>query len=140
MKLNACGVIVREAWLRTPSVRSSVMLDAFVIMPNHFHAILWLTEERDRPASAEARFGSSVAGSLAVIVGQFKGIVTRRVNQLRGTPGAAVWQRNYFERIIRTEDELNQTRHYIEENPSDWLQDPYGTPPRAQDHRTSGLT
>ena len=64
---------------------------------NHFHAILWLT--RDRPASAEARFGSSVAGSLAVLVGQFKGFVTRRVNQLRGTPGAAVWESNYFKRI-----------------------------------------
>lgn len=63
-------------------------------------------------------------GSLAAIVRSFKSITARRINRIRGTPGAAVWQRNYYERIIRDEDELSRIRLYIRDNPAKWADDP----------------
>ena len=59
-------------------------------------------------------------GSLGTIIGSFKSGVTRHINELRGMPGAKVWQRNYYERIIRNEDELNRIREYISNNPANW--------------------
>jgi REP element-mobilizing transposase RayT len=61
-----------------------------------------------------------VAGSLATIIGQFKSVATKRINRMRRTPGETVWQRNYYERVVRTEDELNHIRHYIDGNPAHW--------------------
>jgi putative transposase len=54
---------------------------------------------------------------------QFKSITTKCINQMRGTPGATVWQRNYYERVIRDEDELNGVRQYIFYNPANWADD-----------------
>ena len=63
-------------------------------------------------------------GSLAAIVRAFKPISTKRVNRIRGTPGGPVWQRNYYERVIRNEDELGRIRQYIRDNPAKWADDP----------------
>jgi putative transposase len=118
--LNEYGRIVQEEWLRTPIIRSYAAVDSFVVMPDHFHGILVLSDDQ-RPASCgEDKSGKRLAGSVGVIVGQFKAAVTKRINRVRGTPTAQVWQRNYFERIIRTEDELNMTRKYIEGNAAHW--------------------
>ncbi len=62
-------------------------------------------------------------GSLGVIIRAFKSAVTKRINQMRGTPGAPVWQRNYYEHIIRNENSLNRIRQYIETNPLRWMMD-----------------
>jgi putative transposase len=56
-------------------------------------------------------------------VGAFKSIVTKRINQIRDTPGAPVWQRNYYERIVRDERGLNAVRKYIQNNPVNWKSD-----------------
>ena len=61
--------------------------------------------------------------SLGSIIGQFKSNATRRINASRGAPGGPVWQRNYYERIIRDENELNRIREYIQNNPTDWDSD-----------------
>jgi putative transposase len=63
------------------------------------------------------------SGSLGTIVGNFKSVTTRRINRIRKTPGAPVWQRNYYERIIRNERELNVVRQYVRENPAHWAED-----------------
>jgi REP element-mobilizing transposase RayT len=47
----------------------------------------------------------------------------RRINKLRGTQGIPVWQRNYYEHIIRGEDDLNSLREYIDNNPVNWQLD-----------------
>jgi hypothetical protein len=60
---------------------------------------------------------------LGAIVGQFKSLVTKRINVLRGTAGARVWQRNYFEHIIRNQQDLELTWFYVESNPAGWLAD-----------------
>jgi len=63
------------------------------------------------------------SGSLGAIVGNFKSVTARRVNRIRKTPGAPVWQRNYYERVIHNERELNTTRQYIRDNPAHWAED-----------------
>ncbi len=64
-------------------------------------------------------------GSLGAIVGNFKSVTARRINRSRGTPGEPVWQRNYWEHIIRSEEALQAIRRYIEENPLRWALDTY---------------
>ena len=68
-------------------------------------------------------FGKSVAGSFPTVIGMFKAAVTRQINRLRETPGASVWQRNYYETIIRSEAMLNTRRQYIVLNPARWQED-----------------
>ena len=140
MRLNRWGEIITEEWLRTEEVRSTVMLDVFVVMPNHFHGIMVLKElvgatqrvaQRDNHhfAAVEQRATQRVAptgparGSVGAIVGQVKSVVSRRVNALRNTPGAPFWQRNYYEHIIRDADEYEAIRWYIENNPARWAED-----------------
>ena len=71
---------------------------------------------------------------LGGLVGAFKTNATRRVNETRGTPGLPVWQRNYYERVVRSESELNRIRDYIRNNPLTWKDDPEnpGTGPAAR--------
>ena len=124
--LSRFGEIVREEWFRTARVRPGVLLleDEFVVMPNHLHGIVWLTEEPPGAGLGSEQPGGSrprlAAGSLGAIVGAFKAVTARRIDRERGTPGAPVWQRNYWERIIRSERELERIRRYIAENPLRW--------------------
>lgn len=61
--------------------------------------------------------------SLAAMVQSFKSVSARRINASRGTPGAPVWQRNYYERVVRNDDELDRIRQYIADNPAQWAMD-----------------
>ena len=73
------------------------------------------------PAMGQSR-GPSI-GSIGGIIGQFKSVATKRINARRRTPGARVWQRNYFEHIIRDERDLARIREYIDNNPAQWRLD-----------------
>jgi REP element-mobilizing transposase RayT len=64
-----------------------------------------------------------VAHSLATIVRSFKSATTKQINELRSTHGAHVWQRNYYEHVVRSDRELNAIREYIEQNPLKWAED-----------------
>jgi len=105
MRLSKAGQVIAACWDEIPRHFTNTELDAFVVMPNHVHGILVLTEPRARHASP-----------LHVIASSFKAAVSKRV-------GTAVWQRNYFEHIIRSESELNGIRGYIEDNPANWRTD-----------------
>ena len=181
MHLNEAGQIVVQTWQDLPNHISNVQLDAFVVMPNHVHGIIIITERAGgigagfKPArttmgpgsaggaGSTAGPGSVGAGSVGAgsepaptttgpgptagsgpaagpgsvgaglepaptrssyglpeIVRQFKTFSARRINELRGTPGTPVWQRNYYEHIIRNESSLNRIRQYIAENPARW--------------------
>ncbi len=63
------------------------------------------------------------SGSLGAIVGSFKAATAKRINNMRGSPGAPVWQRNYYEHIIRDEGDLARIRQYIRDNPARWDED-----------------
>ncbi|MGB5289071.1 MAG: transposase [Ignavibacteriaceae bacterium] len=128
MILSEFGIIVEEEWLKTEKLRKDVELDYYVIMPNHFHGIP-IINSRDKarlvPTAEKREFGRPVANSLSTIVGSFKSAVTRRINEFRNSSGKLVWQKNYFEHIIRNENDLNNIRKYIELNPLKWELDEY---------------
>jgi len=118
VELSTFGAIVREEWFRTAAQRPNVLLfdDELVVMPDHLHGIVWLVAEPSDPAP---RHGNP-AGSLPAVVGAFKAAAARRINAARGTPGRPVWQRSYWERIVRSDRELAVIRRYIAENPLRW--------------------
>jgi len=122
VRLSEAGQIVREEWLKTARLRPYVRIDEFVVMPNHFHGILAVKENEGmaRHAPTVREFGRPAAASLASIIGAFKSAVARRINSSKGAPGAPVWQRNFYEHVIRDEISLNRIREYIINNPLNW--------------------
>ena len=129
MHLSDFGAIVRHEWFRTSELRSEVRLerDDFVAMPNHVHGIILIdvgvgAQRRCAPTVPSSR-PHVVPGSLGAIVRAFKASTTRHINQLRRTPHMPVWQRNYYEHVIRGEDQLERIRRYIVDNPLQWKRD-----------------
>ena len=121
--LNDFGEIAKEKWHSIPQHFPLVSLDAFIVMPNHIHGILIINETslpdlpvRARHASPIHKAKGAPSGSLGAIIGSYKSAVTRSINQLRKSPGTPAWHRNYFERVIRDQPELDSTRHYIAYN------------------------
>lgn len=136
MVLNQAGQIVGEEWLKTAAVRPLVKLDQFMVMPNHFHAILMIIDEPQgtaRRAPTVERFGRPVSGSVSTIVRAFKSAVASRINARQGTPGGVVWQRGFYEHVVRDEDSLNRIREYIACNPLLWELD-RDNPQRRGEH------
>ena len=126
MQLNDIGFVVRQCWLEIPSHFPHVALDAFIIMPNHIHGILWIVETPETvgakncsplpPSSTQHLRGTSK--TIGSIVRGFKIGVIKLARRNTGTN--IVWQRNYYEHIIRNEEDLNTIRRYIMENPLRW--------------------
>jgi putative transposase len=115
--------IVAEEWLNTAIIRPYVAIDEFTVMPNHFHGILWLLRDEQgtaRRAPTREGFGKPVTGSLPTIIAAFKAAVTRRINALRISGKGEVWQRGYYEHVIRDDESLNRIREYIIKNPCSW--------------------
>ena len=123
MKLNALGTIVARERVKTERVRPAVDLDSWVVMPNHIHGIIVLRTATDNRGTAEQVGLHSPSETIGAIVRGFKAAATRQINTHRGTPGVTVWQRNYYEHIIRNDDELSRIRAYIDTNPSRWNDD-----------------
>jgi REP element-mobilizing transposase RayT len=133
MQLNAIGRIVEEEWHRTAAMRPDLSLDEHIVMPNHLHAIVVVEKETaaagGRQADREAILPRSPlqnngpsSGSLGSIIGGFKSAATRRTNELDPRIGS-IWQRNYYEHIIRSEKALESIRSYILSNPLNWAAD-----------------
>jgi REP element-mobilizing transposase RayT len=125
MRLNDAGRIVVAEWMKTAEIRSGIELDACVVMPNHFHGIFVVSDGRGtaRRAPTVERFGQPVPGSIPTVIRAFKSAVTKRINEMRQIPGEPLWQRNYYEHVIRNDDELNRIRQYIIDNPAKWDMD-----------------
>ena len=153
MVLTRWGEVVAEEWVRSGAMRPGVEMDAFVVMPNHLHGIVVFTVGADGcpperkqgrgagrgapmalgrrwPERAGERDGAHsgaplrrTARSVGSLVAQFKATAARRINVARETPGAPVWQRNYYEHVIRDEGDLEEIRRYIAENPQRWGED-----------------
>ena len=105
-----------------------VSLDERIVMPNHVHGLLIFLEQRADTRNVPlpdqaAGLQNAPAGSLGVVVGRYKAAVTRQINNVRRSPGSPVWQRGYYERIVRNEREMNAIRDYIRQNPVRWAED-----------------
>lgn len=108
------GSIVRQTWLALPDHYANVALDWFVVMPDHVHGIILLADGVGtglKPAPTRPVRG------LPEIVRALKTFSARRINELRRTPGRPVWQRNYYERVVRGEHALDALRQYVRDNP-----------------------
>jgi REP element-mobilizing transposase RayT len=127
------GRIVHKEWLNLAKLRANIELDEFVIMPNHFHAILWILGEEVGTASRAPtveQFGQPVSGSLSSIIRGYKSGVLKRINEMHHSHRKTVWQRSFYEHVIRNEESLNRIRGYIATNPLRWELDkenPMGT-------------
>jgi len=185
---NDCGKLAREEWFGSAQIRQEFALDAFIVMPNHLHGILWILGRKRERLLMGSEFAPPIAGpsgarpwpnrvrppdaqtpvgadgvrppdgqtpvgasrarplaerrsalqtprnrrrpippmrshSLASWAAGFKSALTSRIRELWNRPRAAVWQEDYFEHIIRDEDELFRIREYILSNPARWKLD-----------------
>jgi len=106
--LNQLGEIVKTEWLKTFDLRRNLILDEYIVMPNHFHGIIIVINNDSRGTLQRAptfeQFCRPVSNSILI-------------NDIHQTPGIPLWQRNYYEHIIRNEDGLNKIREYIQNNP-----------------------
>jgi len=119
MQLNNHGQTVTTYWDDLVNHYPKVELDVFVGMPNHVHGIIVLPDN----VGAGFKPAPTRHHGLPEIVRGFKTFSPRRINQLRNTPGQTVWQRNYYDHVIRSEDELDRIRQYILDNPVRWPED-----------------
>jgi REP element-mobilizing transposase RayT len=152
MKLSDIGEIANTEWLQSFEIRKEIKLDTYVIMPNHIHAIVYLdstvgangglpstnkyqisknglpptnkfqipkNENNKNPINKRANCHSPLhmkPRSLSSFVAGFKSTVSRKI-------GFSVWQRNYYDHIIRNDEDLDNIRKYIENNPTKWSED-----------------
>lgn len=136
MRINEYGKIVFECWNKLPHRFPSIELDFSVVMPNHLHGIIIIVGagfpgpsgktsargEETSPLPRKARLGQPVA--------YFKYQSTKQINELRRIPGTKVWQRGFYDHIIRDDTSLNRIREYIATNPLRWHLDQEN--PRSQ--------
>ena len=142
VRLSDSGRWARDCWRAIPRHFPQVSLDRFIVMPDHIHRIIVIQNHEpdvhpditmgNGPAIVGARhvvplhahatnrrtFGQPIRGSLATIVGTFKSAVTRHMKN-NGMTGR-VWQRNYYEHVIRDDRDLWAIRRYIVTNPERW--------------------
>ena len=132
MRLNSLGEIVQDCWDDLPRHYPQIELDAFVIMPNHVHGIVFITDVGAQFIAPSAQ-DTNHAPTLGEIVRAFKARSTRLIRKtddgtmkqdaINCAPTGFGWQRNYYEHIIRDETALNNIRRYIIENPLRWADD-----------------
>ncbi|MCP5104532.1 MAG: transposase [bacterium] len=134
MKLSEVGKVVNAFWPKVRDHFSNVELGQMVVMPNHIHAIIFITRRGGVSPPESTELGVAGEGAktaplhrdsrlfptLGKIIAYFKYETTKKINQLRDNPGVKFWQRNYYEHIIRDRSELNKYRRYIQNNPANW--------------------
>jgi putative transposase len=143
MILNTYGRLILEKWNRMTHHFPNIQLDQFQVMPNHIHGIIIIMDDCfrakhsgvDSDTSFKYQAGNASPlrdldrphgtkpGSLSSIMQNFLSITTRKINRIRKLPGARLWQRNFYEHIIRNDNELNKIRDYIIYNPLNWALD-----------------
>jgi len=139
MQLNELGKVTQNYWQRLP-LYFTVELDAFIVMPNHLHGILLLCDKWGRgealgqelppdstilvPNASPLQANGTKPGSIGAMIQNFKSVSTQKINRLFYRRNhRQVWQRNYYEHIIRNEKSLHHVRQYIHHNPISWQQD-----------------
>lgn len=116
VNLTDIGLQVNNSILKIPILYKEILIDQYVIMPNHIHMILIFTR-------------NSMHGSLPLqdVIGRFKSYTTYLYNQICERKGLILWQRNFYEHVIRNEQSLNEIQKYIVSNPVKWYEDKYYT-------------
>ena len=123
--LSDAGRIVEEAWLALPRHYPSLALDAFVVMPNHVHGILILGDVGAgfKPAPTVVAGRPPRRHAIPEIVRAFKTFSARQINVQAQSVGRHVWQRGYYDHVVRDDRDLGRIRDYIFTNPLRWSMD-----------------
>lgn len=111
---NESSEITERRWSDLPNHYDNCIIDQFVIMPNHFHGIIILTNKGDIRGKIHP---------LSEMIRAFKSYSTKEINSLQNSAGRTFWQKNYYDRVIRNEKELERIREYIYFNPLRWYWD-----------------
>lgn len=136
MILSRFGLVAKQQWEKLPKRFQNIELGAYMIMPNHMHGIILITNGRgtagslndldhepSRRTPTHERYQKPVRGSIPTMIRSYKSAVSYRVNLMRRTDGVPIWQSNYYEHIIRDETDLQNKTNYIEANPLLWDED-----------------
>jgi len=129
--LNDAGLMIRKWWDELENKFRDIELDEYIIMPNHFHGIIVIKSDNCwgevtspyEPDNMRNQGGDTPPlrkHTVGQIIAYFKYQTSKEINHLRNSSGIPVWQRNYYERIIRNEKELMKIREYIRNNPLQW--------------------
>lgn len=145
MCLNELGLMVEQEWLHLPERFSDIQVVPFIVMPNHIHGVITLNQSggadegrgagvprRAPTLSQQAQMGNT---GLFNIIKTFKSITTITANRLSGSEGEKLWQRGYYEHIIRSEEELYELSVYIENNTAKWNGEVLLTPIQSEPRR-----
>lgn len=135
MELSEIGAIAGKCWNEISTHFPNVLLDYFVVMPNHIHGIVNIVGAKHSHSASTNKVSPLLVnasplqplqpcgtdkGSLSAIIQNFKSVTTRKINRILGRRYFPSWQRNYYEHVIRNEDDLNDIREYIINNPIKW--------------------
>jgi putative transposase len=115
MKANQIGSMVKEHWFQLPARFKDIQLYAFIVMPNHIHGIISIME-------------SLPDQTIGKIIGAYKSLAANefmKLYKIKNLSLEKLWQRNYYEHIIRDEEDLSRIVEYIENNPLKWDEDQY---------------
>jgi REP element-mobilizing transposase RayT len=136
MQLNAVGRVAAAQWKHLEYRFPEIELGEWIIMPNHIHGILIITgkgEASQQKSSAlptrsvndasPLRLTGTRPGSIGAIIQNYKSVVSRKIAKQDGEPRGSIWQRNYYEHIIRNDRELQAITDYILTNPQNWEKD-----------------
>ncbi len=148
IRLSRAGWIVEQEWVRAEQIRAGVMIDVFCVMPDHLHGIVRLRGHEIEADSAEAygevgadgptaHSGDGADGpgahsgvplrrarSLSSLVAQFKATSTRAINEALGMQSTKIWQRGFYEHVVRDDDDFERIADYIVRNPDRWITAP----------------
>jgi putative transposase len=128
IQLNDAGKIAAEEWCKTGEMRSNILIDEFIIMPNHLHGIIVIENVLDAESSGIGEFGKPASNAISSIIRGYKSAVTKKIGILNSSSliaSSLVWQRNYYEHVIRHEASYLKIREYIINNPFNWQDDKY---------------
>lgn len=117
MILSDAGRVVVETWEWLSLQYDHVELDIWAVMPNHLHGIIVILDDGRGGSRTDPTGKRKPIGRL---IGAFKTVSSKRINEMCKTPGAKIWQRNYYEHIIRNEKDLETAREYIMNNLKKW--------------------
>ncbi len=128
MELNWKGKIVEKTWLNLPQYYPNTVLDKFIVIPNHFHGLISIFEKvgdefnssRNIIDRADLKPVPTKQHGLSEVIRGFKSFSTRKINKTNNSPGAKLWQRSFYDHIIRNNEDYYHTQMYIESNPLKW--------------------
>jgi putative transposase len=113
MIISDAGKIVSDCWYDLPKHYNNIILDEFILMPNHIHGIIKIQNRND----------GNIKHGLSEFMRAFKSFSSRRINEINGRVKNEIWQSRFYDHVIRSEDELSRIQIYIRNNVFNWRND-----------------